>query len=93
MASRWNAMEFHGMPWTLCYLHGILVELYGIQMECHGIPWDTEDRIILAVEIHGIWYSDKMSEWKKKQNGCQQKIQEIFLISGGHHLSWPRLLN
>ena len=35
MTSRWNAMEFHGMPWTLYYFHGISVELYGIQVECH----------------------------------------------------------
>ena len=40
MASRWNAVG------------------------CHGIPWDTEDRIILTVEIHGIWDSDNISEWK-----------------------------
>ena len=33
-------------------------------VECHGIPWDTEDRIILTMEIHGIWDSDKISEWK-----------------------------
>ena len=38
-------------------------------MECHGIPWDTEDRIILTVEIHDIWDSDKISEWKAMDIG------------------------
>ena len=47
MASRWNAMDFYGMPWTLCYFHGISVELYGIQVECHGILWN-------AMEFHGM---------------------------------------
>ena len=40
IASRWNAMEFHGMTWTLYYFHGISVKFHGIQwnaMEFHGI--------------------------------------------------------
>ena len=60
----WDTWHPGGMAWTLCYFHGISVEFYGIQVECHGIPCDTEDRIILTVEIHGIWYSDKIIEWK-----------------------------
>ena len=29
MVSRWNPMEFHGMPWNY--------------MECHGVPWNAMD--------------------------------------------------
>ena len=36
----------------------------GILWHPGGIPWDTEDRIILTVQIYGIWDSDKISEWK-----------------------------
>ena len=36
----------------------------GILWHPGGIPWDTEDRIILTVELYGIWDSDKISEWK-----------------------------
>ena len=74
MASRWNAMDFYGMPWTLCYFHGISVELYGIQVECHGIPWNAMDVMLFPWYFSGIiwhgmpwdtedWYSDKISEW------------------------------
>ena len=73
MAPRWNAMEFHGMPWTLCYFHGISVELYGIQVECHGIPWNAMEchgRYVISMGFHGRipwdtedWYLDKISEW------------------------------
>ena len=116
MASKWNAVEFHGIqkiaivsmvsmlfPW---HFSGILwhpgrmlcnvMEFHGIQksaivsmvsmlfpwhfcailwhpggmlwnaMEFHGIP---KDRIILTVEIHGIWDSDKISEWKAMDIG------------------------
>ena len=76
IASRWNAMEFHGMPWTLYYFHGISVEFYGIQVECHGMPWTLYYFHGISVKFHGIsvechgipwdtedWYSDKISEW------------------------------
>ena len=76
-------VECHGMPWMLCYFHGISMEFHGIQVECHGIPCDTEDRIILTVEIHGIW----PTKW------LQTKNSRNLLISGGHNFSWPRILN
>ena len=51
MASRWNAVECHGIPWDTedshsCYgLYAIsmafqwnYMELYGIQVECCGMP-------------------------------------------------------
>ena len=77
MASRWNSVECHGIPWDTEDCHSFF-GFYAISMafqwnymasrwnvvECNGIPWDTEDRIILTVEIHGIWDSDKISEWK-----------------------------
>ena len=67
MASRWNAVEYHVIPWDTEDCHSSY-GFYAISMafqwnymasrwnvvECHGIPWDTEDRIILTVEIHGI---------------------------------------
>ena len=78
MASRWNAVECHGIPWDTEDCHSFY-GFYAISMafqwnymasrwnvvECHGIPWDTEDIIILTMEIHGIW--DKISEWKAKE--------------------------
>ena len=65
MASRWNAVEYHVIPWDTEDCHS-LYGFYAISMafqwnymasrwnvvECHGIPWDTEDRLILTVEIH-----------------------------------------
>ena len=62
MASRWNAVEFHGIQniaivymvtmLFLRYFHGISVELYGIQVECCGMPWNSMGyRRILTVEI------------------------------------------
>ena len=56
MASRWNAMEFHGMPWTLCYFHGISVEFYGIQVEFHGMPWNS-------MECHGRYVISMAFQW------------------------------
>ena len=47
MAFQLNAMEFHGLPWTLCYFHGISVEFYGIQVKFNGISWN-------AMEFHGM---------------------------------------
>ena len=47
IASRWNAMEFHGMPWTLYYFHGISVDSMASRwnaMECHG-------RYIISMEF------------------------------------------
>ena len=47
MASRWNAVECHGIPWdtedchSLYGFHTISVELYGIQVECCGKPWNS----------------------------------------------------
>ena len=56
MASRWNAVECHGIPWDTEYCNSFY-GFYAISMafqwnymasrwnavECHGIPWDTED--------------------------------------------------
>ena len=56
MASRWNAVECHGIPWDTEDCHS-LYGFYAVSMafhwnymasrwnavECHGIPWDTED--------------------------------------------------
>ena len=55
MASRWNFMECHGIPWNAMDVMLFPWHFSGIiwlQVECHGIPWDTED-----------WYSDQISEW------------------------------
>ena len=61
MASRWNAMDFYGMPWTLCYFHGISVVLYGIQVECHGIPWNAMDVMLFPWYFSGIiWHPGGM---------------------------------
>ena len=38
------------------------------------MPWDTEDRIILTVEIHEIWDSDQISEWKAMDIGTLLKL-------------------
>ena len=57
MAFQWNSMASR---WNV--------------VECHGIPWDTEDRIILTVEIHGIRESDRISEWKAMDIGTLLKI-------------------
>ena len=72
----WNAMEFHGIQKiAIVYIVSMLFpgHLSGITMasrwnvvEC---PWDTEDRIILTMEIHGIWDSDLISEWKAMDIG------------------------
>ena len=69
-------VEFHGMPWMLCYFHGISVEFYSIQVECHGMPWTLYYFHGISVKFHGIsvechgipwdtedWYSGKISEW------------------------------
>ena len=57
----WNAMEFHGMTWMLCYFHGISVEFYGIQVECHGIPWNAMDVILFPWHFSGIlWHPGGM---------------------------------
>ena len=45
-----------GMPWTLCYFHGISVELYAIQVECHGIPWNS-------MECHGRYIISMAFQW------------------------------
>ena len=56
MASRWNAVECHGIPWDTEDCHSCY-GFYAISMafqwnymasrqnavECHEIPWDTED--------------------------------------------------
>ena len=77
-------MEFCGIPWDTEDCHSFY-GFYAISMafqwnsmasrwsvvECHGIPWDTEYRILLTVEIHGIWDSDKVSEWKAMDIGCR----------------------
>ena len=77
MASRWNAMDFYGMPWTLCYFHGISVEFYGIQVECHGIPWNAMDVMLFpwyisvelyGMECHGI---QKIGTLTKLVSGCK----------------------
>ena len=39
-------------------------------VECHGIPWDSEDRIILTVEIHGIW--DSVKNWVYNTLECDE---------------------
>ena len=62
-----NAMEFHGLQ-KIASLYGFYAISMAFQwnsmasrwnvLECHGIPWDTEDRLILTVEIHEIWDSE-----------------------------------
>ena len=91
MACRWNAVEYHGILCDKEYCYSFY-GFYAISMafqcnymasrwnvvECHGIPWDTEDKIILGVEIHGIWDSDKISEWKAMDIGTRLKIRCIM---------------
>ena len=79
-------MEFHGIQKiAIVYpVYGFYTIFMAFQwnsmasrwnvVECHGIPLDTEDRIILTVEIHGIWDSDKISEWKDMDIGTLLKI-------------------
>ena len=85
MASRWNVVECHGMPRDTEDCHS-LYGFHAISMafqwkyiasrwnvvECHGIPWNTETK--LTVEIHGIWDSDKIREWKAMYIGTLLKI-------------------
>ena len=83
MASRWNAVECHGILWDTEDCHS----LYGFHdismafkwntmasrwnvVECHGISWDTEDRIILTVESHGYW--DSVINWVWNTLECHE---------------------
>ena len=57
----WNAMEVHGIQnIAIVYMVSML------------FPCDTQDRIILTVEIYGIW--DKISEWKAMDIATLLKI-------------------
>ena len=63
----WNAMEFHGMPWMLCYFHechGRYIVSMAFQwnsmasrwnaMEFHGMPWTLYYFHGISVKFHGI---------------------------------------
>ena len=78
MASRWNAVECHGIPWDIedCHsLYGFYAISMGFQwnsmasrwnaVECHGIPWDTED-------FHSLYgfYAISMALVRKFQVEC-----------------------
>ena len=57
---------------------------YNVYM-IHKIP------CIIHKSIHETKH--KFFVYLKTKNGRQQTIQAIFDISGGHHFSWPRILN
>ena len=72
MASRWNAVECHGIPWDTEDCHS-LYGFYAISMafqwnsmasrwnavECHGIPWDTED----CHSLYGFYAISMAFQW------------------------------
>ena len=73
-------MEFHGMPWTLYYFHGISVEFYGIQVECHGIPWNAMDVILFPWHFSGIPWHFSGIPWNSI--GYRRLVLLIKLVSG-----------
>ena len=91
VASRWNAMEFHGRYFiSMAFQWNYMASRWNA-MECHGMPWTLHYFHGISVKFHGISVRGS-KQWKSmefgQQNGCQQKIPEIFYISGGgggHH--------
>ena len=76
MASRWNPMEFHGMPWKSMEFHGHYVISMELQCNSMASRWN-------AMEFHGIQKIGTLTklvsgskQWKYmefgQQNGCQQ---------------------
>ena len=65
-------VECHGMPWTLHYCHGISVKFHDISVEFHGIQ--KIGTLTKLVSGSKQWKSLEFGQ----QNGCQQKILEIF---------------
>ena len=53
MASRWNAVECHGIPWDREDCHS-LYGFYAISMAFSGIIWHPGGMLWNAMEFHGI---------------------------------------
>ena len=92
----WNAMEFHGIQ-KISIVSMVSIPFQWNYMasewnfvESHGIPWDTEDIIILTVEIHGICDSDKISEWRAMDIGTLLKIGYILHWNAMKSATFPK---
>ena len=92
----WNTMEFHGIQKiaivsmvSIPFQWNYMASRWNV-VESHGIPWDTEDIIILTVEIHGIWDSDKISEWRAMDIGTLLTIGCILHWNAMKSATFPK---